>query len=157
MKLRIPTKIAQQWITHLTKASSCEIGGILFGEQLAEGDFRIVEITTQARKGCPSTFRRDHKNAISALNKFCSQYGNNHQRFNYLGEWHSHPNTEAMPSLIDQQTMLRILRDPNSIMYFLVLIITKLDQNDCLCLSATTYLRSGESIQCEIELEVNPL
>src|ERR1700720_4334656 len=52
--------------------------------------------------------------------------GRDFQRFNYLGEWHSHPSFSVRPSAQDIQTMTDIVEDRNSLISFAVLLIIRL-------------------------------
>ena len=47
MKLRITCPTIEAWVHDLTHAVPHEIGGVLFGEQIREGEFRIVDATRQ--------------------------------------------------------------------------------------------------------------
>ena len=111
MKLRISKTEIEKLTLELKKAESQEIGGILFGEQVAEADFRIVELTLQKRRGDELYFTRNASSALSALKCFNKKYGENHTHFNYLGEWHSHPNSQVVPSSIDISTMRKLLAE----------------------------------------------
>ena len=153
MKLRIPHKIADRWTTALIRARNREIGGILFGEHVGEMDFRVVEATMQEHGGSDGTFRREAGKARRAIKKLSRRYGQNPERFNYLGEWHSHPNTLVLPSLDDELTMRGLLADSEVAASFLVLLITRLGECDALEIYACTYHASGQKIPCTIVVE----
>lgn len=92
MKLRIAQKTLDGWAKALRRARRREIGGVLFGEHVGEADFRIVEATTQARGGNDVAFQRKAGKARRDLKSLARRHGCDPERFNYLGEWHSHPN-----------------------------------------------------------------
>jgi hypothetical protein len=48
------------------------------------------------------------------------------RRFNYLGEWHSHPSFSVRPSAQDVSTMTDIVEDQNSLISFAVILIVRL-------------------------------
>ena len=154
MRLRIPSDVINRWRKELSRAGAIEIGGVLFGEQLAEGDFRVVEVRRQRFGGgtCTSFHRRGAgaRKQILALHK---QFGSDPERFNYLGEWHTHPNSPVCPSIQDEVTMFQLLADQGEAVNFLVLIILKLDEVEQLQIGAKTFLSSGHRIHCEIEIE----
>jgi len=52
--------------------------------------------------------------------------GRDFQRFNYLGEWHSHPSFSVLPSPEDVGTMIDIVENPRSEITFAVLLIVRL-------------------------------
>jgi integrative and conjugative element protein (TIGR02256 family) len=153
MKIKIDAKMTEEWLQALRGAGSREIGGVLFGEHVAEAEFRIVEATHQFHGGNTVSFRRSAAVARRKLKKLSGDYDNNYQRFNYLGEWHSHPNAPVIPSGVDELSMREILEDPDTEANFLVLIIVRLDDENKLEISATSYLASGHILECEISFE----
>jgi hypothetical protein len=60
------------------------------------------------------------------LAKFFADTGADYTRFNYLGEWHSHPTFEAVPSSTDVRTMQSLVSDPAVGVNFLVLLVARL-------------------------------
>lgn len=153
MKLRIAKQTLEAWTLALEKASTKEIGGVLFGEHVGTEDFRVVNITEQRRKGGEASFRRKSREAKRALKRLSAAHGNDHERFNYLGEWHSHPNTPAIPSHRDCLTMQSLLADTPSDANFLVLIIVRINGFGDIELSANTFLASGHMLECDIQIE----
>ena len=101
-----------------------EIGGVLFGEQVDEGCFRIVEATRQRFwSGTHDRFCRGGTQARKDILSLHRRYGGEAKRFNYLGEWHSHPNAPAVPSLCDEMTMTDLLAEQAGAVNFLVLVV----------------------------------
>jgi len=126
---------------------------VLFGEHVGEADFRIVEATAQRLGGGPVAFKRSGDKAQRDLKSLSRRYGDDPSRFNYLGEWHSHPHAPATPSPTDEVTMYRLLADPNCDVNFLVLLINRLSDAGTLELSARTYLATGQKLACDVRLE----
>jgi len=154
MRLRIPKLIIERWADDLRRSGRKEIGGVLFGEQVAEGDFRIIEATRQRFwGGTATTFKRRGRGARKDVLALHEKFGGDAKRFNYLGEWHSHPNAPAMPSLQDEITMCNLLAEQGAAVNFLVLIIVKLDETGLFHIGAVCYLASGHKLNCEIEIE----
>ena len=89
---------------------------------------------TQARKDILSLHRR---------------YGGEAKRFNYLGEWHSHPNAPAVPSLCDEMTMTDLLAEQAGAVNFLVLVVVRVSHMGVLEIGAVAYLASGHILLCE--------
>ena len=146
--------MAERCINDLRIARSKEIGGVLFGEQLAEGDFRIAEMTRQRfRGGTAVTFKRQGNNARKEIRTFHKTIGGDPRRFNYFGEWHSHPNGSLYPSLRDEITMRQLLVDQGKSVNFLVLMIMRLDYRERLQVGSRAYLSSGHCLSCNIEIE----
>jgi hypothetical protein len=87
------------------------------------------------------------------LADFFAKTGNDYKRFNYIGEWHSHPAFEPLPSGPDLATMYDIVEDPDVGINFAVLIIARLKSWSMLELSATLF-RQGvvpEAVSVQID------
>ena len=96
------------------------------GEHVAEGVFRVVDISVQRRGGSHSHFVRDPANHNRQLQGFFNRKGGDFTRFNYLGEWHSHPTFAPAPSTVDVATMRSLVMDRSVGVNFLVLLIVRL-------------------------------
>ena len=96
---------------------------MLFAEQLAPGDFRVVDFSLNAHTGSYVTFRRDPELHRQALDDFFHRTGNDFRRFNYLGEWHSHPSFSAHPSLDDIATMTDLVENGEGITFAVLMIV----------------------------------
>ena len=153
MKIRIGRRVAGGLVRDLRAAGSREIGGVLFAEQLDEGDFRVLEATRQHGNGTPNSFCREGLQARDDILAFHRQYGERPQQFNYLGEWHSHPCTALFPSPRDHATMIQLLADQAGAVDFLVLMLARLSRADTLEIGALAYLATGQQLPCEVELE----
>ena len=101
MILLIPNEIEIRIRKELHRAGRIEIGGLLMGEHLFGDTFRVVDITAQRDGGSYAGFVRDPDLHTSQLESFFERTNGDYTRFNYVGEWHSHPNVCAEPSAID--------------------------------------------------------
>jgi hypothetical protein len=63
---------------------------------------------------------------VAPLKKFFQKTNHDYRRFNYMGEWHSHPRFRPEPSGQDIRSMLEILHDPKVGATFLVMMIVRL-------------------------------
>ncbi|MFL6416742.1 MAG: Mov34/MPN/PAD-1 family protein [Bryobacteraceae bacterium] len=61
----------------------------------------------------------------AALEDFFQRTGSDYRRFNYLGEWHSHPSFPVLPSTEDK-TSMQSLVDGERDIEFSALVIVKL-------------------------------
>lgn len=114
-----------------------ETGGMLFGEHVSEEAFRVVEVTV-AGTGSVASFVRGVLDSLRQLDRFFHRTKRDYRRFNYLGEWHSHPSFALYPSSTDDSTMFDILNDPGTGARFAVSIIVRLEGDD-LAAQAFTY------------------
>lgn len=150
MILRLPEAHRSALVAALNEAGEREIGGILMGEHVGFDDFRVASLTIQKRGGSIARFVRMIEQAISALTRFFHETGRDYTRFNYLGEWHSHPSFVPSPSPQDDASMMKILLDEKVGANFVVLMVAKMVRNDFVA-TATLYTRSG---RCAVELMI---
>jgi integrative and conjugative element protein (TIGR02256 family) len=152
MKLLLPLKVIKRLKREL-RGRNREIGGVLVGEHVTNDLFRIVDISVQLSGGTAAHFVRDPEHHRAFLADFFVRTGRDYQRFNYLGEWHSHPRFAPLPSGEDFVTMLDLVADPEVGANFAVLIIARLHRWSRLEISATLF-RAGlmpEAISIEVE------
>jgi proteasome lid subunit RPN8/RPN11 len=126
MKLLLPDAIESQMKRELRAAGRREIGGVLLGELVRPGVFRVVDITVQRTGGTSSRFVRIPRLHAEAIKAFFERTGHRYERFNYLGEWHSHPSYPTRPSGSDVRAMEEILRNPVMAVNFALLSIVKI-------------------------------
>jgi proteasome lid subunit RPN8/RPN11 len=128
IKVIMPKRIEQKMETELKRAGSREIGGVLMGEHLGDNTFRIYEISVQTQGGSWISFVRELPGAMkNAFHQFFRKTNYQYSKYNYLGEWHSHPSFELKPSSRDNQTMLEIVNDRNVGANFAILLIVKFE------------------------------
>jgi len=156
MKLLLPQPILQRLRLDLKDARRLEIGGLLLGEHVEGETFRVVEATVQKSGGSAVHFVRDPAQHQRQLDDFFARTGNDYARFNYMGEWHSHPSFEPLPSREDMATMQSIVEDPNVGVNFLVLVIPRLTRWNILRLSAMLFRPSSQAEFVDVEVENTP-
>ena len=86
----------------------------------------MAEITVQRTGGTSATFVRMPQLHVAAIRAFFDRTDHRYERFNYLGEWHSHPSYPTRPSGSDVRAMEEILRNPTMAVNFAVLSIVKI-------------------------------
>ena len=137
MKLLLPLEIQDVLVRELRAEGRRECGGILFGEHVGQNLFQIAGITKQKGGGTNSHFVRDPTQHADQLDQFFREHSEDCSRFNYLGEWHSHPSFEVAPSSADLLSMCEMVCDPSVGVNFAVLLIARLEKPQDLHLSAT--------------------
>ena len=150
MKIHLPTDIQKKLIPALEKAGNKEIGGVLMGEHIAEAEFRIVDLTIQEQFGSVAFFIRLVADIVKPLKEFFKRTGYNYRKFNYLGEWHSHPLFSPVPSQKDTQSMQEIVTDPGTGANFVVLLIVRLKEKQEIGATATVFFQDGQFFECEL-------
>ena len=140
-------------LSALTKAKHREIGGILMGEHVGPNEFTVREITVH-RRGSFASFLRRIEDALGQLHAFFRKTDHNYLRFNYIGEWHSHPLFEPIPSRTDDASLLEIIQDDSVGANFAVLLIVKLGTSGQLVATAHTYLPDGTRCPSDLKMEV---
>lgn len=151
LRITLPLEIQNTVRQALAQAGSRECGGVLMGEHVGHNHFAVRAITVQKAGGF-AWFVRSVSNAVQALRRFMAAKGNDFRRFNYVGEWHSHPSFSVCPSQKDHDTMRRMAADPAIGANFLVLLIFRLDPGE-LAGSAHTYLPDGTVLHSTLDWE----
>jgi integrative and conjugative element protein (TIGR02256 family) len=139
MRLVVPTTILKRLQRELRRGGAREIGGLLMGEHVGEDVFRLVDFSVQHAGGTHASFERDPARHRAQLDEFFGRTGRDYSRFNYLGEWHSHPRFEPLPSAADIATMQSMVEDPAVGANFLVLLIARRTGRRRTELSATAF------------------
>ncbi len=153
MQIQLPPNAMQRLTTALEWAGTREIGGILMGEHISENVFRVKDMTIQQHGGSFAAFVRIVQDILTPLTEFFRSTNNNYTRFNYLGEWHSHPSFVPEPSGRDRETMRGIINDPEVGANFVVLMIVKLSQTGQLDGTVTVFHSDGAEYQGELVIE----
>jgi [CysO sulfur-carrier protein]-S-L-cysteine hydrolase len=113
------------------------------------GHFRIVDLSIDNETGGRAHFVRSPEAHAAALDAFFERTGNEYDRFNYLGEWHSHPRFAVTPSLRDASSMIELVDGERGI-DFAVLLIVRLHWWRTIASSCTLFRRSAQPSPVEI-------
>ena len=109
------------------------------GEHVRADAFRVVDISVQRTGGSSASFVRDPASHDAQLKSFFARTGADFSRFNYLGEWHSHPAFEPVPSSVDIVTMQSLVENAAVGVNFLVLLVVKLADRKTIECSAAAF------------------
>ena len=150
MRLSLPSSQTAKLVAALRRAGSREIGGQLYGEQLAPSDFVVTNLAIQRRRGTVVRFFVDLVQAARDAVRFFDRTGHRYTRYNYIGEWHSHPGFSVRPSGTDIETMRSLVGDPEFQGSFAVLMIVRLSDN---ALSAAAWVFDAQGREQSICLE----
>jgi integrative and conjugative element protein (TIGR02256 family) len=158
MQLLVARPLIERLEREMRRAGRKEIGGLLMGEHVRDELFRLVEISVQRSGGTDACFIRrpgDHK---TQLEKFFAETGNDFTRFNYMGEWHSQPSFEPLPSDTDIRTMQSIVEDQDAGVNFLVLMVCRMasGRRRVLELTATAFRAGAPPLAVPISVEPEP-
>lgn len=149
MRVEITAYVRRRLRRSLRAARRREIGGVLMGEQIEPGHFRIVDLSIDEETGGNAHFVRSPEAHADALDAFFERTGNEFDRFNYLGEWHSHPRFHVMPSVQDAASMLELVHGERGI-DFAVLLIVRLHWWRTIASSCTLFRRGMQPSAVEI-------
>lgn len=150
LTLILPPELSTRIKAALRKAGSREVGGILTAEHIDVDTFSFTDFTIH-RRGTIASFVRRIEDALGFLGAFFHRTDHDYKRFNYIGEWHSHPSFPAEPSSKDDASMREIVGDPRVGANFVVLMIVKLDRDDGLRATAHSYLPDGKKIRAVLQ------
>jgi hypothetical protein len=151
VKIALAPDQAGRLVAALKQAGVKEIGGQLFGEQLAPSDFRVTELTVQSRPGTFARFIVDLLQAARDAVRFFDRTEHRYTRYNYIGEWHSHPSFAVQPSGTDMATMRDLVRDSQFVGYSAILMIVRLDAE---ALTAGAWVIDPQGRERAVSLEV---
>jgi [CysO sulfur-carrier protein]-S-L-cysteine hydrolase len=134
----------------LRQAGNQEIGGVMVAEHLEDAAFRLAGFSVQRSGGSFASFVRKPALHRRFLRRFFEQTGQEFERFNYLGEWHSHPCFVARPSSQDIVQMQALVDDPNQAALFAVLLIVRLGRHNDLEVSAYAFRRGCSPVEVQL-------
>lgn len=149
MQVEIAENVKSKLRKALKAAGSREIGGVMMGEQIAPGHFRVIDLSIDSQTGGKAHFVRDSGAHSEALEAFFLRTGHQYDRFNYLGEWHSHPRFSVTPSSQDVSSMIDLVEGERGI-EFAVLLIVRLRWWRKLTLSCTPFCRNASPSAIDI-------
>lgn len=149
MRVEIAAHVRDRLRRSLRSARRREIGGILMAEQLEPGHFRIVDLSVDGETGGRAHFVRSAEAHADALDAFFRRTGEAYSRYNYLGEWHSHPVFPVTPSVQDAASMTELVQGERGIDFALLLIV-RLDWWWTLACSCTLFQRGQAPTPAEI-------
>jgi hypothetical protein len=136
----------------LHEAGRREIGGVLMAEHTGPNQFEVLDITIHGW-GTIAYFLRRVEEAVTRLKSFFVRANHDYVKFNYLGEWHSHPSFELEPSGRDDRSIREIVEDQDVGANFVVLLIVKLADSGELLTRAYTYLPDGTNSESTVAVE----
>jgi [CysO sulfur-carrier protein]-S-L-cysteine hydrolase len=147
--LQMPPDLIEKLAIALSRAGQREIGGVLVGEHMGTELFRVAGLSIQRAGGNDASFVRNPQNHAAFIERFFRRTCNAYERFNYLGEWHSHPSFEVAPSAVGVHQMQMIVEEEPDAPLFAILLVLRLQDNWRLRLSATAFkpARSPEAVK----------
>ncbi|HEU4407690.1 MAG TPA: Mov34/MPN/PAD-1 family protein [Polyangiaceae bacterium] len=151
LTIRIAPEAALRILRACERAGIRETGGMLLAEHAENEVFRVLDVTT-AEPGRFASFIRALTDGFKKLDRFFQRTGRDYTRFNYLGEWHSHPSFALRPSAPDDTSMFEIVNDPETRARFAVLVIVRVDGGE-LRGGAWAYFPPESREDCELVIE----
>jgi integrative and conjugative element protein (TIGR02256 family) len=153
MKLLLPHPVLKRLRREMGRAGRREIGGLLLGEHIGDETFRLVDVTVQRSGGSSAHFIRDPAQHQMRLDSFFAETGRDFTRYNYLGEWHSHPSFQPLPSSKDISTMQALVENAKVGVNFAVLIIARIGFIGGVQISASLFRPSSRPEDVQIVME----
>ncbi|WP_130327299.1 Mov34/MPN/PAD-1 family protein [Sphingomonas sp. BK036] len=151
MRLAMPHEFRTRLHEVVKEAGRREIGGVLMAEQIEPGSFRLVDFSVDSRSGGAAHFVRSVEHHQEALAAFFERTGSDYGRFNYLGEWHSHPNHLPVPSGEDTASMRDLVGGERDIP-FAVLLIVRASRRGLMC-TATLFEHGADAAEVALQPE----
>ena len=151
LRITVPIDVQAELHRAMSKAGDRECGGVLMGEHVGVNHFVVRAVTVQ-KPGAIASFVRSVTGALTAIKEFCRINGNDFTRFNYLGEWHTHPLFSVQPSMRDHTTMRELATNAAVGANFVVRLIFRINRGE-LEGSAHTYLPDGSVHRSKLDME----
>lgn len=151
VELVLPVAIVQRMKVSLNRAKEREIGGVLMARQIAPGKFEIVDFSVDEVTGDREQFVRNTMLHDGVLNDFFERTGRDYSNFNYIGEWHSHPNLPVVPSVTDLTSMENLVNGERDIPIAALLVVRSDDPSEFTA-TATFHQRATQPVPVRILL-----
>ncbi|MGL4092058.1 Mov34/MPN/PAD-1 family protein [Agrobacterium cavarae] len=149
VELVLPVAIVQRMKVSLNHAKEREIGGVLMARQIAPGKFEIVDFSVDEVTGDREHFVRNPVLHDGVLNEFFERTGRDYSNYNYIGEWHSHPNLPVVPSVTDLASMEDLVNGERDIP-FAALLVVRSDEPSEFTATATFHQRGTLPVPARI-------
>ncbi|CAG9180614.1 Mov34/MPN/PAD-1 family protein [Cupriavidus pinatubonensis] len=153
IRIRLSASHLARFKRELSRAGSREVGGVLAAELISDGVFTIADFSVQRTGGSVASFVREPSMHKRFLRRFFQRTGYEYERFNYIGEWHSHPLFPAVPSPTDLRQMQSIADDPEQVATFVVLLIVRLRPAGKIEATAHAFRRGRLPVTVTLEME----
>ncbi|MCT3125932.1 Mov34/MPN/PAD-1 family protein [Lactococcus cremoris] len=131
------------------KYKEFEVGGLLFGKIDIKNSVVSVEHIemVKSKKIFKLSYIRSNKIAQQIIDHI---WRKSDGLFNYLGEWHTHPNIEPVPSNTDKSTILKQTLEKNSLYFpYTILLIIGSEEKISLTISNSRRIIACTHIQKE--------
>ena len=128
LELIIDIELVQRIADYGTKKYPNEFGGLLLGRYVNNNKTVVIEDTLLPKKYKSSRyfFERGSEGLKESLELHYSAVPS----LVYVGEWHTHPDNPAKPSLVDLNSMKELADDKNVLITNPVLMIFEITQQD---------------------------
>ena len=148
MKIIVPQEITSKIHNAVMESSPNEIKGALFAERLFDECFQIDDVYISQK--CGTHIFSNLVNNVT-YKRFEKRYFKKHKydylNHNYIGDWHSHPLFECVPSNYDNNEIKDELAKSNAL--FLIQLIVK-DENGKLTGRCYFCNKNSELAECEL-------
>lgn len=149
VELVLPTAVVSRMKVSLDRAGDREIGGVLMARQIAPGCFEIIDFSVDELTGARAHFVREPTLHDGFLDEFFERTGRDYTNYNYIGEWHSHPNLPIAPSITDLGSMEDLVNGERDIP-FAALLVVRSDTPSEFIATATFHQRGMTPVPARI-------
>lgn len=151
MKIIVQKTVTNKIIAALIKARKKETKGACFAYRSSNDCYYIEDIFISREKG---TFFFSNLKANFQYRRFEKKYHKKHKfdylNHNYVGDWHSHPSFECVPSNYDKREVEDELAHSNA--NFLIQLIVKMVENNIIG-RCFIYQENKSMEECELLFE----
>ena len=148
MKIIVQKTVVSKIIDALKRAGLNETKGACFASRISNDCYSIEDVFLSKEKG--TTFFSNLKINFS-YKRFEKRYFKKHKydyvNHNYIGDWHSHPSFDCLPSNYDKKEAFEELNNSNA--NFLIQLIVKLIDNE-ITGRCFLYLKNSITEECKL-------
>lgn len=148
MTIVIPKEISELLKKELDFMGQNETKGSFFAERIDNDLFEVNEIYFSKKRGTFSFIKMIIGDEYKKFQKkYHEKYSFDYEKYNYIGDWHSHPSFSCFPSTYDKKEAIDDFKKSNA--NFIVQFIFK-NENDSLIGKAFLYDNSNNALEVNL-------
>lgn len=148
MTIEIPKPISELLKRELEVMNQNETRGSFFAERVNGALFKVNDVYFSKKRGTFSFIKMLIGDEYKKFQKnYHKKYFFEYEKYNYIGDWHSHPSFSCLPSSYDIAEAIDDFKKSNA--NFIIQIIIKIENDK---LVGNAFLYDKYNIASEIEL-----
>lgn len=148
MKIIVQKTVINRMINALKRAGLNETKGACFASKTSDDCYSIEDVFLSKEKGTTVFSNLKINYSYKCFEKrYFKKHKYDYVNHNYIGDWHSHPSFDCLPSNYDKKEAFEELYNSNA--RFLIQLIVKLIDNE-ITGRCFLYLKNSIAEECEL-------